>query len=146
MNPYSYITLEEALNIYVKTIENSGGGLARCLESGRIESVLCHVQNDDYYPTFADKLTHLFFSICQYHCFADGNKRIAITLATHFLLKNGYLFVAKDFIPKTENISYYVAAGKISESLLHDIFVLMLNGKYDSDEEIKLAVLNAISQ
>ena len=121
MNSYSYITLEEALAIHLKTVENSGGGLTQCIDSRKLESVLCHIQNDDYYPEFVDKLTHLFFCACQFHCFADGNKRIAITLSTQFLLKNGYLFIAKDFIHKMENISYHVATGKISKELLRKI-------------------------
>ena len=33
------------------------------------------------YPTFESKLTHLFFCVCKFHCFADGNKRLAITLS-----------------------------------------------------------------
>ena len=146
MNSYSYITLEEALAIHLKTVENSGGGLTQCIDSRKLESVLCHIQNDDYYPEFVDKLTHLFFCACQFHCFADGNKRIAITLSTQFLLKNGYLFIAKDFIPKMENISYHVAAGKIRKDLLHKILVTLLNGTYDTDEEIKLDIYNAIME
>ena len=146
MNSYSYITLEEALAIHLKTVENSGGGLTQCIDSRKLESVLCHIQNDDYYPEFVDKLTHLFFCACQFHCFADGNKRIAITLSTQFLLKNGYLFIAKDFIPKMENISYHVAAGKISKELLHKILGMLLDGTYDTDEEIKLDIYNAIME
>jgi death-on-curing protein len=146
MNSYSYITLEEALAIHLKTVENSGGGLTQCIDSRKLESVLCHIQNDDYYPEFVDKLTHLFFCACQFHCFADGNKRIAITLSTQFLLKNGYLFIAKDFIPKMENISYHVAAGKISKELLRKILGMLLDGTYDTDEEIKLDIYNAIME
>ena len=146
MNSYSYITLEEALAIHLKTVENSGGGLTQCIDSRKLESVLCHIQNDDYYPEFVDKLTHLFFCACQFHCFADGNKRIAITLSTQFLLKNGYLFIAKDFIPKMENISYHVAAGKINKELLRKILGMLLDGTYDTDEEIKLDIYNAIME
>ena len=146
MNSYSYITIEEALDIHLKTVENSGGGLTQCIDSRKLESVLCHIQNDDYYPEFVDKLTHLFFCACQFHCFADGNKRIAITLSTQFLLKNGYLFIAKDFIPKMENISYHVAAGKISKELLRKILGMLLDGTYDTDEEIKLDIYNAIME
>lgn len=146
MSSYSYITIEEALSIHLKTVENSGGGLTQCIDSRKLESILCHIQNDDYYPAFVDKLTHLFFCACQFHCFSDGNKRIAITLSTQFLLKNGYLFIAKDFIPKMENISYHVAAGKISKELLHKILTFLLDGKYDTDEEIKLDIYNAITK
>ncbi|HBH11855.1 MAG TPA: type II toxin-antitoxin system death-on-curing family toxin [Clostridiales bacterium] len=144
MNSYSYITIEEALDIHKKTVENSGGGITQCIDSSRLDSVLNHIQNDDYYPEFVDKLTHLFFCACQFHCFADGNKRIAITLSAQFLLKNGYMFVAKEFIPKMENLSYHVAAGKIDKELLHKIMTLFLNGEYDDNEEIKLEIFNVI--
>ncbi|MBM7614268.1 type II toxin-antitoxin system death-on-curing family toxin [Alkaliphilus hydrothermalis] len=116
MNSYSYITIDEALKIHSKTVENSGGGITQCIDSNKLDSVLQHIQNDDYYPCFVDKITHLFYCTCQFHCFADGNKRIAITLSTQFLLKNGYMLIAKDFIGKMENISYHVAAGKIDKS------------------------------
>mgnify|MGYP003565062981 CR=1 FL=1 len=144
MSSYSYITIEEALDIHIKTVENSGGGMTQCIDRNRLDSVLNHIQNDDYYPEFVDKLTHLFFCACQFHCFADGNKRIAITLSTQFLLKNGYMFIAKDFISKMENISYHVAAGKINKELVHRIMNLVLDGEYDINEEIKLEIFNAI--
>ena len=145
MVSYSYITIEEALHIHSMTIENSGGGMSQCIDSNRLDSVLINIQNDDYYPDFVDKLTHLFFCVCKFHCFADGNKRIAITLSTQFLLKNGYMFIAKDFITKMENISYHVAAGKISKDLVRKIMCSVLSGQYDTDEEIKLEIFNAIT-
>lgn len=144
MHSYSYITIEEALYIHVKTVENSGGGMTQCIDSNKLDSVLSQIQNDDYYPEFVDKITHLFFCACKFHCFADGNKRMAITLSTQFLLKNGYMFIAKDFISKMENISYHVAAGRINKELLHQIMSLILDGEYDIDEEIKLKIFNAI--
>ena len=67
MNSYSYITIEEALDIHLKTVENSGGGMNQCIDRNRLDSVLNHIQNDDYYPEFVDKLTHLFFCICKFH-------------------------------------------------------------------------------
>ncbi|MDY0234740.1 MAG: type II toxin-antitoxin system death-on-curing family toxin [Gudongella sp.] len=144
MNSYSYITIEEALDIHIKTVKNSGGGMTQCIDSNRLDSVLNNIQNDDYYPAFVDKLTHLFFSVCQFHCFADGNKRMAITLSTQFLLKNGFVFIAKDFISKMENISYHVAAGKIDKELVYKIMTSVIDGDYEINEEIKLEILNAI--
>jgi len=144
MHSYSYITIEEAVEIHRKTVENSGGGMIQCLDINKLDSVLQHIQNDDYYPNFVDKITHLFFCTCQFHCFTDGNKRIAITLSTQFLLKNGYMLIAKDFIGKMENISYHVAAGKIGKELLHKIITLIFDGEYDINEEIKLEIYNAI--
>jgi len=45
----------------------------------------------------------------------------------------------------TENISYQVAAGKISKELLHKIMTAILDGTYETDEELKLEIMNAIS-
>lgn len=56
-----YLTLEQAEAIHKKTIRYSGGGIYESLDTGKLDSVLQHIQNDEYYPTFVDKLTHLFF-------------------------------------------------------------------------------------
>ena len=140
-----YITLEDAIAIHEKTVDNSGGGVLGHLDLGKLESVLEHIQNDDYYPTFVDKITHLFFCACEFHCFEDGNKRIAITLSLQFLLINGYLGVAQTFLSEMENISYHVASGEINKDLLHDIMDSIMRGSYQTDESIKLAIFNAIS-
>jgi death-on-curing family protein len=139
-----YITIEQAIETHQKTIQYSGGGANGLLNKGQLESVLEHIKNDDYYPTFIDKLTHLFFGACKFHCFEDGNKRIAITLCAHFLLLNGYMAVAKNFFIIMENISYEVASGKISKELLHKIMTSIMDGTYDYNEELKLEVLHAI--
>ena len=143
-NGIIYLTLEQAKTIHSKTIQYSGGGTYEALDIGKLDSVLQHIQNDDYYPNFVDKLTHLFFSTCQFHCFADGNKRLAITLSLQFLLFNGYMGIAKNFMAITENISYHVAAGKIDKELLHKIMTAIMDGTYGRDEELKLEILNAI--
>ncbi len=139
-----YITLEQAKEVHRKTIQYSGGGAVEHFDLGRLDSVLQNIQNDVYYPTFEDKITHLFFCTCEFHCFADGNKRLAITLGAQFLLLNGYMAVAKSFFTVMENISYHVAAGKIDKTLLHRIMVGVMDGTYDSDEELKLAIIDAI--
>lgn len=145
MDGIVYLTLEQAKAIHAKTIEYSDGGTYEHFDLGRLDSVLMNIQNDDYYPTFIDKITHLFYCTCEFHCFADGNKRLAITLSAQFLLFNGYIAVAKNFFAITENISYYVAAGKIRKDLLHRIMTAIMDGTYDSDEELKLDIFNAIN-
>lgn len=141
---YYYPTIEQVQEIHQKTVQYSGGGDCGHYDLGRLESVLSHIQNDDYYPLFVDKLTHLFYSICEFHCFVDGNKRLAITASAHFLLLNGYMATAKVFFTEMENISYHVASGKISKELLHRIFTAILDGTYESDEELKLVIYDAI--
>lgn len=146
MSEIVYITSEQARVTHAKTIQYSGGGTLEELDFGRLESVLYNIQNDEWYPTFVDKLTHLFFCTCQFHCFADGNKRLAITLSTLFLLQNGYLGIAQNFLSKTENISLNVAAGKIDKELLHKIMIAIMNDTYEQNEELKLEICNAISR
>ncbi len=140
-----YITIENALEVYHRTIEVSGGGSDGVLDMGRLESVLTHIQNDLYYPDFTDKLTHLFFCANKFHCFEDGNKRIAISLGAQFLLLNGYIFVVSRFIREMENISYHLAAGKIEKQLLRDIIQAVIDDNMD-DEELKLKIFEAISR
>ena len=144
MASINYISISSAQEIHRLTIVHSGGVTFEHLDLGRLDSVLTNIQNDDYYPTFIDKLTHLFYCTCEFHCFADGNKRLAITLSAQFLLINGYMSVAKHFLEITENISYQVAAGKIDKELLHRILTAILEGTYDMDEELKLDIFNAI--
>lgn len=144
MTELSYITLEDAVKIHNRTIEQSGGGATGHFDLGRLDSVLQNIQNDEYYPSFAEKITHLFYCTCQFHCFEDGNKRIAITLSAQFLIINGYMSIAGTFFKEMENISYHVAAGKINRDLLLEIIVLILKGQYEQDEDIKLKILNAI--
>ena len=138
-----YITLDEAVEIHKKTISHSGGGTQAYLNLGQLESLLQHIQNDDYYPSFIKKLTHLFFGVCKFHCFADGNKRLAITLTPQFLLINGYVTIAKTYFRETENISYHVAAGHIDEDLLERVLTAILQGTFDSNESLKLELLLA---
>lgn len=141
---FTYLTLEQALEIHEKTIDVSGGGAAGLIDAGPLESVLQHIQNDVYYPDFIDKITHLFFSANKFHCLQDGNKRIAISLSAQFLLLNGYLYCASRFFAEMENVSYHVAAGRIHKDLLRDIIEAVIMETIDSDEELKLRLLEAI--
>jgi death-on-curing protein len=140
-----YLTLDQAIDVHKKTVEVSGGGALGHLELGKLASVLQHIQNDDYYPTFEEKLAHLLFSTCKFHCFQDGNKRIAITLCAQMLLLNGYLYCASSFIREMENISYHVAAGNIDKDLLLELITAHL-AKDDDNETLKLKLLHAISK
>jgi death-on-curing protein len=142
--PWIYLSLEQAIETHRKTIEVSGGGMIGHLELGKLDSVLAHIRNDDYYPNFDEKLTHLFFCTCRFHSFLDGNKRIAITLCAQMLLLNGYLRNVSAFIVSAENISYHVAAGRISKELLGKWMKAVLTGEEDN-EELKLEILHAIS-
>ena len=140
-----YVTLEQAVEIHAKTVEISGGGSTGHLDIGQLGSCLEHIQNDDFYPTFEEKLTHIFFCANKFHCFEDGNKRIAISIGAQFLLLNGYLSVVKRFIIEMENISYHLAAGLIDKDFLLEIITAIINDDID-EEVLKLKIFNAISQ
>ena len=146
MAKFHYIDAEKAKDIHLLTIKHSGGGAEGILDFGKIESDLTHKQNDDNYPTFVDKLTHLYFCVCKFHSFEDGNKRLAITLSVQFLLINGYLAVAQTFFRETENISYHVAAGHIDKDLLHDILDSIMRGSFDENEDVKFRYYAAIAE
>ena len=140
-----YISKEQAIETHRKTIEYSGGGSYEVLNIGYLYSVLEHIQNDHYYPTFEDKLVHLIWSINRNHSFSDGNKRLSITLGAQFLLLNGYMFCVKRFMEEMENISYHLAAGRIEKELLHKLIHSFLEGEYDFNEAVKLEYLLASS-
>ena len=139
-----YITIDQALETYHRTIEVSGGGCNGVLNQGQLEGTLEQIQNDTWYPTFEAKLTHLVYASNRNHCFQDGNKRIAISLGAQFLLLNGYLFISSRFITYMENISYHLAAGRISKELLAEIITALINGE-EEDESLKLKILSAIA-
>ena len=138
-----YINIDQAIETHRLTVQVSGGGLLSVIDTGKLESVLAHIQNDDYYPSFVDKLTHLVFSANKFHCFSDGNKRISISLGAQFLLLNGYVFIARRFIQEMENISYHVAAGKIDKDFLKEIITSIIY-EQDYPEDLKLKIYNAI--
>lgn len=53
-----YPTASAIVDIHNSVIEKSGG-LAGVKDIGQLESILAHIQNPDYYPTFFDQITHL---------------------------------------------------------------------------------------
>lgn len=141
----SYIDYEEALAIYYKTVEKSGGGMAGVRDEDGIKSTLEFVRDDLYYPEIADKAAYLMFSLCRGHYFADCNKRISITLTANFFLKNGYMYLLKNFMEEMEAIGYHVAAGHIDRDLLTEVMRCIVNDE-DYSESIKLELLEAMSQ
>lgn len=139
----NYLDLEKAKLIHSATIKVSGGGVEGIINIGSLESVLCFIQNDDYYPAFETKLIHLIYSVNKNHSFLDGNKRLSIALGIEFLLINGYYRYISKFIQEMENISYHLAAGKISEDLLAKIINSILYN-IDFSESLKLEIYNAM--
>jgi death-on-curing family protein len=55
----------------------------------KLESTFILMQRDDYDGFFV-KAAYLFCSVIDGHPFSNGNKRLAVTVLTYFLLVNGY--------------------------------------------------------
>ncbi|MDM3293445.1 type II toxin-antitoxin system death-on-curing family toxin [Citrobacter sp. Cc139] len=117
---FNYFDIKHAVAVHDKIIERSGG-LHGIRDQGVLESVLDHIQNDWYYPSFESKLTHLFFSVNKLHAFTDGNKRSGIILSAFFLEINGFEHCVDLFMREMENIAVWVADGAISKELLQQI-------------------------
>lgn len=138
-----YIDYDGALEVYRKTVAASGDGLQGVKIEGGIRKVLDFVQNDLYYPTFAEKLTYLVFGLCTGHYFEDSNKRVALTIGVWFLVHNGYYWHAYNFMQCMEAIIYHVAAGRIDKELLLRIIKCYMANE-DYPEDIKLEIIHAM--
>ncbi|MFN7435577.1 MAG: type II toxin-antitoxin system death-on-curing family toxin [Bacteroidota bacterium] len=139
-----YFTAEYAIKIHDKIIEISGGREG-VKDYGNIDSPLSHIQNDDYYPSFEEKLTHLVFSFDKFHAFNDGNKRTSIAMGAFFLEVNGLESLVDKFIIEMENIAVTVADNIIDKHLLLEIITSIIYEE-DYSEELKLKVIHALTQ
>lgn len=139
-----YPTVESVLAMHACTVAVSGGGSQGVRDDGPLRSTLDHIQNDDYYPTIEKKLTRLFFGLAKFHCFIDGNKRIAITATSLMMMLNGYMAAVPRFMRDMENISVLVADDTISEDFLHEI--ICAHTAFDPDNEtVKLKLFELLS-
>lgn len=137
-----YFDVEHAIREHDWIIDFSGG-LAGVKDEGQLSSVLEHIQNDLYYPSFEEKLNHLVFAINKFHAFNDGNKRSSLVLGAYFLEINGYDYCVKKFVHEMENIVVWVAEGKISKELLLKLITsLIMDDEYP--EMLKLELVEAL--
>ena len=114
-----YPTAPAIIDIHNSVIKKSGG-LAGVKDIGQLESVLAHIQNPDYYPTFIDQITHLVYSIAKFHIFNDGNKRSAILSGALFLTLNNYdrsmdLFVRGMEVPIIEAVTNHITKDELKD-------------------------------
>ena len=138
-----YFDTEHAISQHDWIIEHSGG-LSGIKDTGQISSVLDHIQNDLYYPTFEEKLNHLVFAINKFHAFNDGNKRSSLVLGAYFLELNGYDYCVKKFVLEMENIVVWLAEGKISKELLLKLITSLIMD-VDYPEVLKIELIDAIN-
>lgn len=139
-----YFDLKSAVIVHNKIIELSGGQPG-VKDLGIFESILEHIQNDEYYPSFEDKLTHLVFAVNKSHAFSDGNKRTSIALGSFFLMVNGLDVFADKFIIEMENIAVAVADNIIDKDLLQEIVFSIISDE-EYSEVLKIKIIDALSQ
>jgi death-on-curing protein len=137
-----YFNTDNALRIHAKILEISTGR-SGVMDINNIESPLHHIKNDNYYPNFEDKLTHLVFCINKFHAFTDGNKRTSIALGTFFIIINGLEELANKFVIEMENIAVAVADNLIDKETLHEIITSILNEE-DYCESLKLKIVDSL--
>ena len=135
-----YFQINHALETHNLIIKKSGG-MQGIKDIGLLESVLSFIQNDDYYPTFEEKIGHLVFAVAKNHAFLDGNKRSSIALGSLFLKINGYPdFIVDNFMEKMETVVLVTVINKITKGDLIEIIALIINDLPYTDEiNIKLA-------
>lgn len=114
-----YPTAAVIVDIHDSVIEKSGG-LTGIKDIGQLESILAHIQNPDYYPSFLDQITHLVYSIAKFHIFNDGNKRSAILAGALFLSLNNYdksmdLFVRGMEVPIIEAVTNHITKDELKD-------------------------------
>ena len=142
--PLYYFNATYAVREHDWIIEYSGG-LPGIKDLGALESTLEHIQNDDYYPSFEAKLTHLVFAVNKFHAFVDGNKRSSIALGAYFLELNGLDFCIRKFVLEMENIAVWLAEGVIDKDLLGELITSLINDD-DFPEALKLKLVKAVSR
>ena len=120
-----YLTLDEALILHGDIMQEMQGlkGFNKA-QIGLLDSALTQIKNDEFYPEFLDKITHLMFACIKFHPFLDGNKRSAIYLANAFVEFNCSELLPNDFYQKLENVVVDVASDKINK----DEFKGLLDG------------------
>ena len=122
----NYLTLAVAYNEHQKIIDKTGG--LSGIRNERLDSVLEHIKNDLYYPSFEDKLCHLVFSVAENHSFQDGNKRSSIVLGSLFLKINGYSDeIISDFIQKMEALVLMLVEKEIYKDDLNGYVYFIIN-------------------
>lgn len=109
-----YLTLNETLELHRSIIAQSGGAPG-ILNLGALESALAQPRmtfdENDLYPTIADKTAALGFSLIQNHPIVDGNKRIGHASMEVFLVLNGFEISAP--VREQEQIILNVASGAL---------------------------------
>ena len=147
MNYITYLTYDDLLDKHNEVICKSGGATG-VLNENLLRGFIKFIQDDVYYPSFEEKLTHLVFSIAKNHGFCDGNKRTAIIVGAFFLELNAFdQFIIDTFIQNMEGIILLTVQGLIDKDQLRQMISdFIYNGKMSEETQmIYVEILGKIS-
>lgn len=145
MNYITYPTYDDLLDKHDEVIHKSGGAMG-VFNENLLRGFIEFIQDDVYYPSFEEKLTHLVFSIAKNHGFCDGNKRTAIIAGAFFLELNAFdQFIIDAFIQNMEGVILLTAQGLIDKDQLHQMINDFIhNGKMS--EETKMIYVELLGK
>ncbi|MBS4235411.1 Fic family protein [Campylobacter vulpis] len=124
-----YLSLQEVLELHDRMIQAMGGlSGANPKQIALLDSALTQIQNDDYYPSFIDKLTHLMFACVKFHPFARMQQTHRTLYSKAFIKLNRPDSLPADFYQRLEDVIVSVASDEISKDELAQILSAMLKG------------------
>jgi len=116
-----YLTLGEALELYQRVMEQSGGSVG-IHNLSALESALAQPRmtfgGEELYSTIVEKASTLGFSLIKNHPFVDGNKRGSHAAMETFLVLNGFEINAS--VDEQEQIILQVALGELERDEFAD--------------------------
>ncbi|WP_276951498.1 type II toxin-antitoxin system death-on-curing family toxin [Helicobacter rodentium] len=122
-----YLNIQDVMTLHQQMIEAMQGlKEVNPQQIELLESALQQIQNDDYYPNFIDKLTHIVFACVKFHPFLDGNKRTALLVARTFIVMNYPKILLENFYQNLEDVVVAVAEGKTTKEELREILQNLL--------------------
>lgn len=110
-----YLTAVQVLFIHARLLAETGGAPG-VRDLGLLESAIARPQatfdGQDLYPSLYAKAAALMVGLVNNHPFIDGNKRVGVTAAALFLVRNGVQLRASS--EKLEQVTLVVAQGRLS--------------------------------
>lgn len=110
-----YLTAVQVLFIHARLLAETGGAPG-VRDLGLLESAIARPKatfdGQDLYPDLYAKAAALMVSLVNNHPFIDGNKRVGVTAAALFLVRNGVQLRASS--EKLEQVTLVVAQGRLS--------------------------------
>lgn len=122
----NYFTYEKLIEMHDKVLTVSGG-MAGVKDEGLLRGPIDFIRDDNYYPLFSDKLTHLVYSLVKNHGFNDGNKRTALVAGGLLLILNGYDDFIGYYFLMFEQVMVLVADNRLSKDQLHVLMTDMID-------------------